>query len=79
MRTTVEISDEHRARLLALAGARGEKGFSRIVDEAVALYLEHEAAMQSARQRALNLIGALGEEEELDLRNRVAALREDWR
>jgi hypothetical protein len=79
MRTTVEMSDEHRAKLLAIAGARGEKGFSRIVEEALDLYLEHETAMESARRRAARLIGALGEEEEQDLRRRVAALREEWR
>lgn len=79
MRTTVEISDEHRAKLLSIAGARGEKGFSRIVDEALALFLEHEAARDKARQRALALMGSLCEEEEDDLRSRVTALREEWR
>lgn len=79
MRTTVEISDEHRARLLAIAGARGVKGFSRIVDEALALYLEHDAARERDRQRALTLMGTLGESEELDLRSRARALREEWR
>src|SRR5260370_421628 len=40
MRTTVEIADEHRARLVELAARRKEKGFSRIVSEAIEQYLE---------------------------------------
>ena len=35
MKTTVEITDEHRARLVELAARRREKGFSRIVSEAM--------------------------------------------
>ena len=35
MRTTVEITDAQRAGLLELAARRGEKGFSRLVQEAV--------------------------------------------
>ena len=40
MRTTIELSDEHRARLLELAARRGEKGFSSIVEEALARFVD---------------------------------------
>ena len=36
MRTTIELSSEHRARLLEIAARRHEKGFSSIIAEAVA-------------------------------------------
>jgi len=36
MRTTLEIPDEQRAKLLQLAAARGMKGFSSLVTEALA-------------------------------------------
>ena len=39
MRTTIELKDESRARLLDMAARRGEKGFSTIIGEAVDLYL----------------------------------------
>jgi hypothetical protein len=39
MRTTIELDDVHRAALLRLAAERGEKGFSRLVGEAVEAYL----------------------------------------
>ena len=79
MRTTVEIRDEHRARLLELAGRRREKGFSRLVDEAVALYLEQQERQEGARRRALSLRGSLDDEESLELRRRALAIREEWR
>jgi hypothetical protein len=40
MRTRIEIDDEQREKLLALAAARGERSCGRLVQEAVALYLE---------------------------------------
>jgi hypothetical protein len=39
MRTTIQLSDEHKTTLQALAAARGEKSLSRVVEEAVAFYL----------------------------------------
>ena len=35
MRTTVEINDRFRARLLQIAAERGEKGFSGMLEEAL--------------------------------------------
>ena len=43
MRTTIEIRDEHRAKLLEMAARRGEKGFSSIVSEAIELILQAQA------------------------------------
>ena len=59
MRTTVEISDGNRERLMALAARRGEKGFSRLVDEAVGRLLAEEAHRDEARRAALALRGTL--------------------
>ena len=39
MRTTVELSDEQRAALLSLAAKRGLRGYSMLVQEALAQYL----------------------------------------
>ena len=39
MRTTIELSDEQRSALLALAGRRGLRGYSSLVAEALAQYL----------------------------------------
>lgn len=39
MRTTIELTDEQRSALLALAGKRGLRGYSSLVQEALAQYM----------------------------------------
>jgi predicted DNA-binding protein len=79
MRTTIEIKDEHRARLLELAARRGEKGFSGLVAEAVELYLESLARDEERRRAALRLRGSLSEGDAGELRRATRSVRESWR
>lgn len=72
MRTTIELRDEHRARLLELAARRGEKGFSRLVAEALDEYLQREERQTEVRQTALAARGSLSEEEGEALRREAA-------
>lgn len=76
MRTTLELDEEIRPRLLELAARRGEKGFSRIVQEAVAAYLESRQDWDRAKKKALELGGSLSEEEAEELEARVRKIRE---
>lgn len=78
MRTTIQLSDETRARLLELAARRGERGFSSLVEEAVARYLDEEEDRQAVIDNARAMRGALGEEAE-DLEASVHRLRARWR
>jgi len=79
MRTTIEIKAEHRARLVALAARRGEKGFSSLIAEALELYFRDVSAKERARRAALRLRGVLSTGEAERLRNEVRMLRESWR
>jgi predicted transcriptional regulator len=79
VRTTIELRDEHRARLVELAARRGEKGFSRLVAEALDEYLQREERQARLRQTALAARGSLSEEEGDALRREVTRLREHWR
>jgi predicted transcriptional regulator len=79
MRTTIELSEEHRARLLELAARRGQKGFSSLIEEAVDLYLRQERVRGEARRRALARRGSLRDRDADALRTAVAAWREHWR
>jgi predicted transcriptional regulator len=79
MRTTIEIEDEHRARLLELAARRGEKGFSRLVNEALEQYLAAVERREEATRRALMLQGSLEEDQAAAMRQAVAELRKSWR
>lgn len=79
MRTTVELSDEVRAKLLELAARRGERGFSALVEEAVARYLEEEEERRERARRARDVIGALDADEADALEESVLGLRGRWR
>ncbi len=79
MRTTVEIPDVQRAGLLELATRRGEKGFSRLVQEAVAMYLEAQPRQDEKVQAALAAIGTLDDEAAEQLAASVRQIRGSWR
>jgi hypothetical protein len=79
MRTTIELKNESRARLLEIAARRGEKGFSTLINDAVDQYLETAAADAQRRRAALGLRGQLGRDDARHLRAATQALRESWR
>jgi predicted CopG family antitoxin len=79
MRTTIEITDEQRAKLLEAAGRRGEKGFSSIVKEALDQYFAGEAARRELIDRATEVIGSLTDEEADRLGSDTRRLRQTWR
>lgn len=79
MRTTVEIRDEYRAKLLELAARRGEKGFSGLVQEAVAKYLAEAERREDTVRDAQQVIGKLTEAEARALEEAVRTLRARWR
>jgi hypothetical protein len=79
MRTTVEISDEQRGRLLELAARRGEKGFSKIVQEALDAYLQAAGGLDEPRRLALTLRGSVNDEDAEAMLSAVRELREHWR
>lgn len=79
MRTTIELSDELRAKLLAMAARRGDNGFSHLVERAVEQYLEREEERLSRVRDAVSAIGSLDEEEAGHLRDSIRSLRSTWR
>jgi predicted transcriptional regulator len=79
MRTTVEISDSQRAKLLKLAAERGEKGFSRLVGEALERFLEEEGSRKDRIQNALALEGTFGNEAADAIEASARRIRSTWR
>ena len=43
MRTTIKLDDDNRDTLLSIAQERGQKGFSAVVEEAIAFYLSERS------------------------------------
>lgn len=79
MRTTIEIPDDIRARLLETAARRGEKGFSRIVEEALVRYLDAEADREATVGAALAVLGSLSDDEAEQMRREIDVVRARWR
>lgn len=79
MRTTIELSSEHRARLLDIAARRHEKGFSSIIAEAVAEYLVRRDDSGETKERALAVRGCLTADEAAALKAATTDLRGSWR
>jgi hypothetical protein len=79
VRTTIEITDEQRSKLLELAAERGEKGFSRLVQEAIDRYLEANAARRDRVRAALEVGGSLDDASADALEDSIRRLRGQWR
>lgn len=79
MRTTIEITDEQRSKLLEAAARRGEKGFSTIIQEALDHYFESEIARRERVAQALKTIGSLSKEAADRMEKNARQLRRSWR
>ena len=79
MRTTIEITDEQRAALLAIAASKGEKGFSGVVREALDQYLEGRRRNVERVAAALSTRGALDPREADELAETCSLIRSEWR
>jgi len=85
MRTTIELTDDHRAKLLALAARRRLRGFSALIREAVERYLEDAAdggvthAGAKAARAARRIRGSLSEADAKRMRRRIDELWKRWR
>ena len=79
MRTTIELTDSQRARLLDLAARRGLKGFSNLVQEALDRYLEEQASRKDQVATALAVLGTLRSDEAEALETSVRRARRSWR
>jgi Arc/MetJ family transcription regulator len=79
MRTTIEITDAQRAKLLALAADRGMKGFSALVREALDEYLEARGRNVETVAAALATRGSLSAKEADALTAACTTIRDHWR
>lgn len=79
MRTTIEITDEQRSKLLALAAAKGMKGFSNLVQKALDEFLSKSDLEERRIEEALAMRGALDEDDARAFFEECASMRENWR
>lgn len=75
MRTTIEMPDEIRAKLLEISARRGTKGFSHLVREALESFLADLDSENERVRRAVLLKGAFHEKDATGMRDAVRGLR----
>lgn len=76
MRTTVEITDEQRQALMALASRRGIRGFSPLVQEAIDVFLTDRSSERIGDLMALE--GSLSATEADEVQRRIADAWSTW-
>lgn len=79
MRTTVEIPHEQRQVLHAIAMKRGLRGYSKVIQEAVAFYIQNKKELKSERLELLRLKGAWSQATTREVRKRICQVRENWK
>lgn len=79
MRTTIDLPEDLRAKLISLAAQRGMKGFSGILAEALRHYFELGKFSEARHRVALATKGTLSEKESKDLAQSCREIREKWR
>ena len=85
MRTTIELTDDHRAKLLALAARRRLRGFSALIREALERYLEERSnggrtqAGAKAARSARKIRARMTETEAEQMQRRIDELWRRWR
>jgi hypothetical protein len=77
MRTTVEIREEQRIALAAIAAKRGLRGYSTLVQEAIDAYLADTSGEEL--DALLTLRGSLTPEQADEMERRIAEAWTSWR
>jgi len=73
---TVEITEAQRMKLVRLAAVRGQRGLSRLVQEAIDLYLRMHVHRQARVKAALSVLSTLDDREATALAEATRALRQ---
>ncbi len=79
MRTTIELTNDHRSCLHSLAARRGLRGYSMLIQEAIDLYIKEMTGKEGKAEHLLKMRGTWNEEEARKFRNRLREIRKNWK
>jgi len=79
MRTTIELSDEHRSALHALAARKGLRGYSKVIQEAIDLYISERFKKEDGAGRLLKMKGTWSRTEAEKVRKKLEEIRRFWK
>jgi hypothetical protein len=79
MRTTIELSNDQRSALHSLAAQMGLRGYSRLIREAVDLYLKETCKKRKGNNYLLKMKGTWSQEEALRFKKKLVEIRQNWK
>jgi len=79
MRTTIELSNDHRSSLHSLAARRGIRGYSKLIQEAVDLYIQEETAKERDVKPLLQMRGTWNSEDARKFKRNLRKIRKNWK
>jgi hypothetical protein len=79
MRTTIDLSNDHRSSLHSLAARRGLRGYSKLIQEAVDLYIQEMTASEGNAKHLLKMRGTWDKEDTRKFRKKLREIRRNWK
>jgi metal-responsive CopG/Arc/MetJ family transcriptional regulator len=79
MRTTIELSDDHRSALHSIAARRGLRGYSKLIQEAIDFYIKEKVKKGEGAKEILKMRGTWSREEAKHFKKRLEEIRRNWR
>jgi hypothetical protein len=79
MRTTIELSNDHRSSLHSLAARRGIRGYSKLIQEAVDLYIQEKTAKERNVKPLLQMRGTWNSEDARKFQRNLRKIRRNWK
>ena|SRR4030042_1926182 len=79
MRTTIELSDDHRSALHSLAARRRLRGYSKLIQEAIDFYIREKVRGRNDIKHLLKMKGTWSDEEAKKIRKRLEEIRRNWK
>jgi hypothetical protein len=79
MRTTIELSNEHRSSLHSIAARRGLRGYSKVIQEAVDLYIQKMTKGEGVSKELLAMRGTWNSQEGKEFRRKLKEIRRNWK
>ena len=79
MRTTIELSNDHRSSLHSLAARRGIRGYSKLIQEAVDLYIKEMTAKEGNAKLLLKMRGTWNKDDANAFSKKLREIRRNWK
>ena len=79
MRTTIELSDDLIGILHAIAVKKGYRGYSKVIEEAINLYLNENEKREMKKEKILRMRGSWSQNEAKKVKLKLEEIRKNWK